>query len=70
MEITVFDPDFDVEGVYAADLVSTLVAGLSTVGGRDLRTPPALARPRARPRPRHPHPVQALRPPRRTSASS
>jgi len=29
VEVTVFDPDFDVEGVYAGDLVNTLVAGLS-----------------------------------------
>ena len=32
IEFTVFDPDFDVEGVYAQDLVNTLVAGLSAVG--------------------------------------
>jgi len=31
-EITVFDPDFDVDGVHARDLVNTLVAGLSAVG--------------------------------------
>jgi arginase len=31
-EVTVFDPDFDSEGVYARDLVNTLVAGLSAVG--------------------------------------
>ncbi len=31
-ELTVFDPDFDVEGVYAGDLVNTLVVGLSNVG--------------------------------------
>ncbi len=33
IEVTVFDPDFDVDGVYAQDLVNTLVAGLSAVGG-------------------------------------
>jgi arginase len=32
MEVTVFDPDFDAEGAYAADLVSTLVASLAAVG--------------------------------------
>src|SRR5258705_156962 len=32
IEVTVFDPDFDVEGVYAQDLVNALVAGLSGVG--------------------------------------
>ena len=31
MEVTVFDPDFDAEGAYAADLVSTLVTALSSV---------------------------------------
>jgi arginase len=28
-EITVFDPDFDIEGTYAADLVNALVTGFS-----------------------------------------
>jgi arginase len=32
IEVTVFDPDFDVEGVYARDLVNTLVSALSGVG--------------------------------------
>jgi arginase len=32
IEVTVFDPDFDVEGIYAQDLVNALVAGLSAVG--------------------------------------
>jgi arginase len=30
MELTVFDPDFDVEGVYASDLVNVLVGALTT----------------------------------------
>ncbi len=30
-EVTVFDPDFDVEGAYAADLVNALVTGFSAV---------------------------------------
>jgi arginase len=30
-EVTVFDPDFDVEGAYAADLVDALVTGFSAV---------------------------------------
>lgn len=34
IEVTVFDPDFDVEGIYAQDLVNALVAGLSGVGSR------------------------------------
>jgi len=32
VEVTVFDPDFDADGVHARDLVDTLVAGLSAVG--------------------------------------
>jgi arginase len=32
MEVTVFDPDFDAEGAYAADLVGTLVAALTNAG--------------------------------------
>jgi arginase len=32
IEITVFDPDFDVDGVYAQDLVNTLVSALATMG--------------------------------------
>jgi arginase len=31
IEVTVFDPDFDIEGVYAQDLVNTLVAALGPV---------------------------------------
>ena len=33
LEVTVFDPDFDIEGEYARDLVGALVTGLSGVGG-------------------------------------
>ncbi len=39
LEVTVFDPDFDIEGEYARDLVGALVTGLSGVGGT---TPSAL----------------------------
>jgi arginase len=31
MELTVFDPDYDPDGVYARDIADTLVAGLSPV---------------------------------------
>lgn len=31
MELTVFDPDYDPDGAYAAEIVSTLVAGLAPV---------------------------------------
>ena len=33
IEVTVFDPDFDSEGVYARDLVNVLVASLAPVAG-------------------------------------
>lgn len=33
MELTVFDPDYDADGAYAAELVTTLVAGLSVLHG-------------------------------------
>lgn len=33
LEVTVFDPDYDADGGYAAELVSTLVAGLSVLRG-------------------------------------
>jgi len=32
IEVTVFDPDFDVDGVYAQDLVTTLVSALTSAG--------------------------------------
>ena len=41
LELTVFDPDFDVEGVYAQDLVNTLVSGLSAVGALPRHIPMA-----------------------------
>ena len=43
-EVTVFDPDFDIEGAYAADLVNALVTGLSAVGAAVAVAPkPAVA---------------------------
>ena len=48
IELTVFDPDFDVEGVYAQDLVNTLVSGLSAVGALPRHIP--MAAPPAWPR--------------------
>lgn len=41
VEITVFDPDYDPDGAYAAEIVSTLVAGLSPVHRADPTPPPA-----------------------------
>jgi arginase len=67
MEVTVFDPDFDVEGTYARDLVNALVTGLSSVSG----IPPDLARPASEPAPAPVIPVQAKRSrARRTPAST
>jgi arginase len=39
-EVTVFDPDFDIEGVYAGDLVNALVTGLSAVANPITPVPP------------------------------
>jgi arginase len=35
MELTVFDPDYDPDGVYAHELVSTLVTGLAPLARID-----------------------------------
>jgi arginase len=32
MELTVFDPDYDPDGSYAAEIVATVVAGLAPLG--------------------------------------
>jgi arginase len=67
MEVTVFDPDFDVEGTYARDLVNALVTGLSSVSG----IPPELARPAPEPASAPVIPVQSKRSrARRTPAST
>jgi arginase len=39
IEVTVFDPDFDVDGVYAQDLVNTLVAALTSTSIPRLPSP-------------------------------
>ncbi|MEO3816300.1 arginase family protein [Plantactinospora sp. B24E8] len=41
VEVTVFDPDYDPDGAYAAEIVGTLVAGLSPVTTPDV-VPPRL----------------------------
>jgi arginase len=64
IEVTVFDPDFDVDGVYAQDLVNTLVAGLV----RPLsEAPPSLS---PEPGLAPVIPAQPKRPSRRRSAST
>jgi arginase len=44
MEVTVFDPDHDPEGTYAAELSDTLVAGLAALRPAGA---PAIPRPRS-----------------------
>jgi arginase len=44
MELTVFDPDFDLDGVYAQDLVGTLVAALGAVADPSLPPPTPAAK--------------------------
>ena len=64
MEVTVFDPDFDVEGTYARDLVNALVTGLSPVSGiapersrpTSTPSPPPAVIPAQTKRPLPPHP--------------
>ena len=41
MELTVFDPDYDPDGTYAAELVATVVAGLAPLGASATVTAPA-----------------------------
>jgi arginase len=67
IEVTVFDPDFDVEGVYAQDLVNTLVAGLSAVGTLPRHLPSA---PEVEPELAPVIPAQPKRRGRRTPATS
>jgi arginase len=51
-EVTVFDPDFDIEGTYAGDIVNALVTGFSSVPSAAPPPPaiPAQAKRTARPR--------------------
>jgi arginase len=41
MELTVFDPDYDPDGSYAAEIVATVVAGLAPLGASATVTAPA-----------------------------
>ncbi|WP_341483411.1 arginase family protein [Micromonospora cathayae] len=59
LEVTVFDPDYDPDGSYAAEIVNTLVAGLAPVSAPGAVAPRLLA-----PRPASPSgPVLSSRPP-------
>ncbi|MEU1888974.1 arginase family protein [Micromonospora rifamycinica] len=54
VELTVFDPDYDPDGAYAAEIVNTVVAGLAPVVAPDAVAPRLLP-----PRAAHPDPVPA-----------
>lgn len=54
VELTVFDPDYDPDGAYAAEIVNTVVAGLAPVVAPDAVAPRLLS-----PRAAHPDPVPA-----------
>ncbi|WP_405429904.1 arginase family protein [Micromonospora sp. NBC_00617] len=51
VELTVFDPDYDPDGSYAAEIVNTVVAGLAPVTAPEA-VPPRLLSPRPAPSPR------------------
>ncbi|MEU1586206.1 arginase family protein [Micromonospora sp. NPDC005710] len=51
VELTVFDPDYDPDGSYAAEIVNTVVAGLAPVTAPEA-VPPRLLSARATPSPR------------------
>jgi arginase len=70
IEVTVFDPDFDVEGVYAQDLVNALVAGLSGVGSLPHGMPASEPEPEPALAPVIPAQTKRSARSRRTSASS
>jgi arginase len=40
MELTVFDPDYDPDGSYAAEIVATMVAGLAPLGASPTASDP------------------------------
>ncbi|WP_373684292.1 arginase family protein [Micromonospora thermarum] len=52
VELTVFDPDYDPDGSYAAEIVNTLVAGLRPVSAPESVPPRLLAEAPAAPAPR------------------
>ncbi|MFI6264687.1 arginase family protein [Micromonospora sp. NPDC051006] len=52
VELTVFDPDYDPDGTYAAEIVNTVVAGLAPVTAPEAVPPRLLPGPSAAPGPR------------------
>ncbi|MEV1286799.1 arginase family protein [Micromonospora sp. NPDC049679] len=67
VEITVFDPDYDPDGAYASEIVSTVVAGLAPVQDADAEpfrpiAPPAPVPDRLRPLPAAAGPGRLRRP--------
>ncbi|MFF5175014.1 arginase family protein [Micromonospora sp. NPDC000089] len=59
VELTVFDPDYDLDGSYAAEIVNTVVAGLAPVSAPEAVPPRLLP---AAPSPRRPRPVGPVGP--------
>jgi arginase len=71
IEVTVFDPDFDTDGVYAQDLVNALVAALSAIEAPAAEIPAQPVQPVVKELEATPAiPVQAKRPRSRRSASA
>ncbi|GFJ89273.1 hypothetical protein Prum_029150 [Phytohabitans rumicis] len=71
VEITVFDPDYDPDGTYAAEIVATLVAGLSPLRTADSPSPSPVAEPAPPPsRPPSPRSSPSALPPRPAPAAS
>ncbi|GAB4103012.1 hypothetical protein GCM10028790_20310 [Micromonospora taraxaci] len=59
VELTVFDPDYDPDGSYAAEIVNTVVAGLAPVTAPEA-VPPRLLSARPTPSPRRAAPTDRL----------
>ncbi|WP_348774139.1 arginase family protein [Micromonospora sp. WMMD1155] len=59
VELTVFDPDYDPDGSYAAEIVNTVVAGLAPVTAPEA-VPPRLLSPRPTPAPRRGAPADRV----------
>ncbi|MEU8183819.1 arginase family protein [Micromonospora sp. NPDC049044] len=59
VELTVFDPDYDPDGSYAAEIVNTVVAGLAPVTAPEA-VPPRLLSSRPTPNPRRAAPTERV----------
>ncbi|WP_405100095.1 arginase family protein [Micromonospora sp. NBC_01412] len=70
VELTVFDPDYDQDGAYAAEIVNTVVAGLAPVTAPNAVSPRLLPAPSQRVRPVGPAPVIGISTPDDAQESS